>query len=807
MSVPEENISQRPLEEVLPEAYMGYSKFVILHRAIPDVRDGLKPVHRRIIYSMNELGMYPDKPYSKSARLVGHCMGAYHPHGDSAIYEAAVRMAQPWASRCPFVDGHGNFGSVDGDPAAAMRYTEMRLTPLARLMCQDLEKDTVAFRPNYDNRLEEPVVLSSPLPNVLVNGAGGIAVGLSTNMPPHNLGEVVNGIIHQIDRPEVTPAELMNWVPGPDFPTGGFILGRAGIREAYETGRGKIILRGKAAIEPGKNGKSLIVITEIPYQVNKASLAAKIETLSSDKIEGIADVRDESDREGMRLVVECRKDAEPGEILNRLYKYTQLQESFGIINLVIAADGTPKVMNLKEINAAYIEHRREVVVNRVTYDLKKAKERAHILEGLVKAIQNLDEVIAEIRAAKTPALAKAALILRFEFSEVQAQAVLDMKLQHLTHLELQGIEHEYDKILKTIISLEGILADERKVYGIIKRELKEIADKYGDERRTAILDGDGEGETQTVLAEPAEPLEVLLTGKGFIKARIPGKNGHGKRRDSAVKDADIFQYKDEDILRHKVCCTDQDQLLFFSASGRVYSLAAKLVPEAAGRAKGKALSALVPLPEGEEIVACRPLRTGAGDHVVFVTRLGQVMRSPAADFVNLRNAEGMTLKPDDTLVTAWLSPEGQDLVLLTAQGQALRLAEADVRAMGRKSKGVRGISLAAADYVAAALPVTDSAADLITVSERGWLKRTPIEEFKRQKPGGKGVTAARLDLEKTGLLATALLADQGSALTALQRSGAQTRISVASLKVEARSRKGALLVAVVLDDYVIGVFA
>ncbi|CAA7602401.1 DNA gyrase/topoisomerase IV, subunit A, C-terminal beta-pinwheel [Acididesulfobacillus acetoxydans] len=830
MSVLEENISQRPLEEVLPEAYMGYSKFVILHRAIPDVRDGLKPVHRRIIYSMNELGMYPDKPYSKSARLVGHCMGAYHPHGDSAIYEAAVRMAQPWASRYPFVDGHGNFGSVDGDPAAAMRYTEIRMTPLARLMCQDLEKDTVSFRPNYDNRLKEPVVLSSPLPNVLVNGAGGIAVGLSTNMPPHNLGEAVNGIIHQIDRPEITPAELMNWVPGPDFPTGGFILGREGIRQACETGRGKIILRGKASIQPGKNGKSLIVITEIPYQVNKANLAAKIETLTADKIEGIADVRDESDREGMRLVVECRKDSDPEKILERLYKYTQLQESFSIINLVIAADGTPKVMNLKEINAAYIEHRREVVVNRVTYDLKRAKERAHILEGLVKAIQNLDQVISEIRAAKTPALAKAALVLRFAFSELQAQAVLDMKLQHLTHLELLGIEREYDKIQKTVVALQEILADERKVYGIIKKELKETADKYGDERRTVILDGGDQGKPQTVPAGPARPLEVLLTGKGFIKARLPGKNGRGKMGDPAgqggdmfehkgedrfgykegdalrYKDTDIFQYKDGDILRHKVRCTDKDQLLFFGVSGKVYSLAAKLVPETSGRVKGKTLSAVVSLPEGEEIAACRPLPEAAGGHVVFVTRLGQIMKSPAADFANLRTAEGMTLKPDDTLVTAWISPEEQDLILLTAQGQALRLTEADIRAMGRKSKGVRGVNLAPGDSVVAALPVTDAAADLITVSERGWLKRTPIEEFKRQKPGGKGVTAARVELEKTGLLAAALPVGPAAVLTVLQRSGAQTRIPVESLKIETRSRRGALLVAVVLDDYVIAVF-
>lgn len=797
MSIPEENISQRPLEEVLPEAFMGYSKFVILHRAIPDVRDGLKPVHRRIIYSMDELGMYPDKQYSKSARLVGHCMGAYHPHGDSAIYEAAVRMAQPWAARYPFVDGHGNFGSVDGDPAAAMRYTEIRMTPLARLMCQDLEKDTVPFRANYDNRLKEPAVLPSPLPNVLINGTGGIAVGLATNMPPHNLGEVVDGIVQQIDNPQITLDQLMAYVPGPDFPTGGFILGREGIREAYQTGRGKIVLRGKAAIQPGRNGKSLIVITEIPYQVNKANLAAKIETLSETKIDGIADVRDESDREGMRLVVECRKDAEPEKVLSSLYKYTQLQESFGIINLVIATDGTPKIMNLPEINAAYIAHRREVVVNRTTYDLKKAKERAHILEGLVIAIQNLDEVIALIRSAKTPALAKAALILRFEFSELQAQAVLDLKLQHLTHLELEGIAKEYEEILKLIASLEEILANETKVYGIIKKELKEIADKYGDERRTVILNSEDEMR-EAVGSEPEKALQVLLSQDGFIKALAAGKTGRAAQI--------AYAFKDGDTLRQKMNCTDQDNLIFFTASGKAYSLAAKLLPEAGGKEKGKVLSALLPVPENEEIITCQPLRAGEDLYFFFVTREGQVMKSPVSDFLNIRTPEGMTLKENDALVTVWLSHGDQDLLLLTAQGQAIRSAEADINAMGRKSKGVRGISLAPSDHVVAALPIEDPGGELLTVSERGWVKRTAIEDFKLQGRGGKGILAARCELQKTGFLAAAALTTQESSLMVLQKSGARTQIPVNDLKREARTGRGVLLVDVVLDDYVMRVF-
>lgn len=796
MSILEENITQRPLEEVLPEAFMGYSKFVILHRAIPDVRDGLKPVHRRIIYSMDELGMYPDKQYSKSARLVGHCMGAYHPHGDSAIYEAAVRMAQVWAARYPFVDGHGNFGSIDGDPAAAMRYTEMRMTPLAKLMCQDLEKDTVSFRPNYDNRLKEPVVLPSPLPNVLINGTGGIAVGLATNMPPHNLREVVAGIIKQIDKPEITLEELISYVPGPDFPTGGFIIGREGIVEAYRTGRGKIIMRGKATITSGKNGKNLIVITEIPYQVNKANLAAKIEALSENKIDGIADVRDESDREGMRLVVECRKDTEPRKVLDLLYKYTQLQESFGIINLVITANGTPKILNLKEINAAYIEHRREVVINRTKYDLEKAKARAHILEGLVLAIKNLDEVIALIRSSKTPALAKAALIMRFEFSEIQAQAVLDMKLQHLTNLELDAIAKEYEEILKLIASLEEILANESKVFAIIKKELKDIAEKYGDDRRTIILDSEEDNLEVLTPAETEKPLEVFLTQNGFIKALAPSK-GRGQQ-------GQALTFKDGDYISQKISCTDRDSLYLFSGTGKAYSIAAKIIPEASGKEKGKALSALLPISDDEDIVSLLPVReAGESTYFVFVTREGQVMRSPVGDFFNMRTPEAMGLREGDALLKVFLSSGEKDLLLVTGQGQVIRYPEAEINPMGRKSKGVRGMNLDPGDHVEDALLVENDEKDLLTITERGWVKRTSMENYKPQGRGGKGIAVTKIEPEKTGFLVGIAVGSNDDVLAVIQRNGTATTLPVRNMKQDARVKPGTLMVNVMLDDYII----
>ena len=804
MSTIEDNITQRPLEDVLPESFLGYSKFVILQRAVPDVRDGLKPVHRRIIYSMDGIGMQPDKAYSKSARLVGDCMGKYHPHGDTAIYESAVRMAQPWATRYPLIDGHGNFGSIDGDNAAAMRYTEMRMTHLAQLMTQDIGKSVVSFRANYDQRLKEPTVLPSPFPNLLVNGGSGIAVGMSSNMPPHNLREVVAALILQIDNPNITVEELMKKVKGPDFPTGGLIIGSKGFTDAYNSGRGKVIMRGKAIIETGKNGKKLIVITEIPYQVSKSNLAAKIESqVELGKIEGVNEVRDESDREGIRLVVECKKDADPKKILKLLYKYTQLQETFGIINLVITAEGTPKIMGLKEINAAYIKHRQEVVTKRTQYDLEKAKARAHILEGLVIAINNLDEVIAIIRSSKNPLFAKAGLITRFEFSEVQAQAILDMKLQHLTNLELEGIKKEYADILKLIAELESILSDEGKVYAIIKEELKDIADKYGDKRRTLILpEDDGEEIDFSLFEEPETPIEVMLTKNGFIK-QVPIQTRKGKAKTRAAR------FKDGDILTERISCTTKETLYFFTQKGNFYSMKAKIVPQGGAKDKGKAITHLFPLSEDEHIIAILPLKdVEEGMYFVFVTQDGQIMRSPVINFVNARTSEAIGLKDKDKVVKVFQSNGFGDLFLASYKGQAIRFAESKVNPMGRKSRGVKGMTLGNGDWIVGALLLHSDhdspTGDLITVTERGYVKRTNFEEFKPQGRSGRGVAIVKVDAKKTGYIVSIIdVKDESTVLNIIQKSGISTKVKVKSLQLESRVKSGAVLVDVSSDDYVI----
>lgn len=805
MSTLEENIIQRSLEDVLPESFLGYSKFVILQRAVPDVRDGLKPVHRRIIYSMDEIGMQPDKGYSKSARLVGDCMGKYHPHGDSSIYFSAVRMAQPWATRYPLIDGQGNFGSIDGDNAAAMRYTEMRMTHLSQLLTQDIEKNVVPFRPNYDQRLKEPTVLPSPFPNLLVNGGSGIAVGMASNMPPHNLREVVAAVILQIDNPKVTPEELMQKITGPDFPTGGLIIGSNGFTDAYKTGRGKVIMRGKAVIEAGNNGKNLIVITEIPYQVSKSNLAAKIETQADvGKIDGISEVRDESDREGIRLVVECKKDADPKHILKLIYKYSQMQETFGIINLVITAEGTPKILGLKEINAAFIKHRKEVVTHRIRFDLEKAKARAHILEGLVIAINNLDEVLTIIRSSKNPSIAKAGLITRFELSEVQAQAILDMKLQHLTNLELDSIKKEYADILKLIAELESILANVSKIYTIIKEELKEIADKYGDDRRTLILPEDnGEEIDFSVFEEPETPIEVMLTKNGFIK-QMPIQSRKSKAK------APIATFKDGDILTEQISCTTKDTLYFFTQNGKCYNVKAKIVPEGGAKDKGKAIPNLFPLPEGEHIVSTLPLKEAREVlYFVFVTKEGQVMRCPVIDFINARTTDAMGLKDNDEVVRVFVSEGQGDLFLSSYKGQAIRFAESEVNSMGRKSRGVKGMTLGSGDWIVDALllyPDQDNLGDLITVTERGYVKRTSFEEYKPQGRAGRGIALAKVEANITGYIVSTLQAmNEDKVLNIIQQSSAVTTLEIKLLKNESRVKSGLGLVSVILNDYVVKV--
>lgn len=805
MSILDDNISQRPLEDVLPEAFLGYSKHVILQRAVPDVRDGLKPVHRRILFSMDEIGMHTDKPYSKSARLVGDCMGKYHPHGDSSIYDSAVRMAQPWATRYPMVDGQGNFGSIDGDNAAAMRYTEMRMTHLSQLMTQDIDKNTVLFKVNYDQRLKEPVVLPSPFPNLLVNGGSGIAVGMMSNMPPHNLREVVASVILQIDNPEITVDDLMEKVSGPDFPTGGMIIGTEGIVNAYKTGRGKVTMRGKAIIEAGKNGKNLIVITEIPYQVNKSTLAAKIETLSDiGKIEGISEVRDESDREGIRLVVECRKETDPLSVLRLLYKYTQMEDTFGIINLVITAEGTPKVLGLKEINAAFIKHRRIVVTKRTEFDLEKARLKAHILEGLVIAINNLDEVIALIRASKTPSLAKAKLITRFELSEVQAQAILEMKLQNLTNFEVDGIINEHANVLKLIAEFEAILADVNKVYSIIKKELKDISDQYGDDRRTIILPEEMRNQLDlSSFAEPDNHIEVMLTRNGFIK-----RTAFQTKKTKA--NAPIYVYKDGDSLTEKFTCSEKDTLYFFTHTGNFYSITAKTILDVGYKDKGGPLTNLFPLPHGELIVSTLSIKDASeGVYLVFVTKDGQIMRSPASNFVNARSPEAIGLKAGDSVVKVFLSNNQKELFLATHKGQAIRYSETDINPMGRKSRGVKGIALGDEDWIVDALLLSgsteSSSKDLVTVTERGFLKRTSFAEFKLQGRAGKGIPIGKVDQVVTGSIVGIAQVKEDDFLHIIQVSGTVTKIAVKQVEMELRTKAGTQWIPVILNDFVVSI--
>lgn len=807
MSITEDNIIQRPLEDVLPEAFLGYSKHVILQRAVPDVRDGLKPVHRRILYSMDGIGMHTDKPYSKSARLVGDCMGKYHPHGDSSIYDSAVRMAQPWATRYPMVDGQGNFGSIDGDNAAAMRYTEMKMTHLSQIMTQDIEKNTVLFKANYDQRLKEPVVLPSPFPNLLVNGGSGIAVGMMSNMPPHNLREVVTGVILQIDNPRITLDELMEKVSGPDFPTGGLIIGTEGIVSAYKTGRGKVTMRGKAIIEQGKNGKSLIVITEIPYQVNKSTLAAKIETHADmGKIEGISEVRDESDREGIRLVVECRKEADPLNILRLIYKHTQMEDTFGIINLVITAEGTPKILGLKEINAAFIKHRRIVVTKRTEFDLEKVRLHTHILEGLVIAISNLDEVIALIRASKNPSIAKAALITRFELSEIQAQAILDMRLQNLTNFELDGIRKEHAEALKLIAELESILADVNKVYDIIKKELKDIVDKYGDDRRTLILPEDMRDQLDlSSFEEPENPIEVMLTRNGFVK-RMPITTK--KNKGNAL----VVAFKDRDMLSERIICTDKDTLYFFTHSGKFHTITAKTVPEARNKDKGGPLTNLFPLPSGEKVVSTLPITLkDAPDELffVFVTKDGQVMKSPASDFVNSRSSEAVRLKEGDAVVKVFLSNNQAELFLVTRQGQAIRYKETEINPMGRKSRGVKGMALGNEDWIVDALLLTSFEGkvlgDLVMVTERGFIKRTSFEDYKPQGRAKKGISISKLDSVGTGFVMGITQGKDDDVFHVIQASGTVTQIKIKDIRVESRAKNGAQLIPVLMNDYTVGI--
>lgn len=786
------------LEHEMRNSYIDYAMSVIVSRALPDVRDGLKPVHRRILYAMQEAGMGSNKPYKKSARIVGEVLGKYHPHGDISVYYAIVRMAQDFSMRYMLADGHGNFGSVDGDPAAAMRYTEVRMSKIAELMLQDIDKDTVEFLPNYDESLKEPSVLPAKFPQLLVNGTSGIAVGMATNIPPHNMGEVIDGTLMLIDNPEATVDELMTVIKGPDFPTAGLILGKEGIRQAYTTGRGVIKMRANAHIETMSNGKPRIVVTELPYQVNKARLVEKIAQLVRDKqIEGITDLRDESDRNGMRVVVDLRRDSNPNVILNQLYKHTQLQDSFGVIMLALV-DGKPKVLNLKEVLHYYIKHQEDVITRRTRYDLAKAEARAHILEGLTIALDNLDAVITTIRESRTADIAREALINSFKLTEKQAQAILDLRLQRLTGLEREKIEEEYQETLKAIEEYKAILADENRILGIIKDELTQVKNKYGDARRTKLTIDTSEINVEDLIAE--EDVVITLTHNNYIK-RMPLDTY--RRQNRGGKGVKGMGTKETDFVENMLITTTHHTILFFTTRGRVYNLKAYEIAEASRQAKGTAIINLLQLDKGEKITAVIQVKGFDPDRYLFMaTRKGIVKKTSLSEFSNLRKAGlyAINLDDDDDLIGVRFTDGESYLMLGTKGGKAIAFSEDDVRAMGRVARGVRGIKLGPDDEVVG-MDVLTHNAEVLTVTEGGYGKRTPTEEYRSQTRGGKGLINMKVT-DKTGYVVGIKVVRPDQELMLITTDGIVIRTNVHEISVISRNTQGVKLMTTAENDRV-----
>ena len=788
------------VEEELKKSFISYAMAVIVTRALPDVRDGLKPVHRRILYSMTELGVTPDKPHRKSARIVGDVLGKYHPHGDSSVYDAMVRLAQDFSIRYMLVDGQGNFGSVDGDGAAAMRYTEARLSKISLEMVRDLEKETVDFYPNFDETLMQPAVMPSRFPNLLVNGSSGIAVGMATNIPPHNLGEVVDAVVHMIDNPDCTVDDLMQFVKGPDFPTGGVILGKRGIYDAYHEGRGRIIVRAKSEIEEMSGNRQRIVITEIPYMVNKARLIEKIAELVHDKtVDGISDIRDESDRSGMRVVIELKRDVNANIVLNYLYKHTQLQETFGAIMLALV-DGTPRILSLRQIIHHYIEHQEDVIRRRTQYDLNKAEARSHILEGLLIALDNIDEVVRLIRASRTGQEAKAALMERFGLSERQAQAILDMRLQRLTGLERDKLEAEYAELQKLIAYYKAVLADEQLVLGIIKEEILEIRNKYADERRTEISALDGEIDMLDLIEE--EDMVVTMTHFGYVK-RLPKTTYRAQRRGG--KGVIATTTREEDFVEQMYVTSTHDPLMFFTNRGRVYQLNCYEIPEAGRTARGTAVVNLLQLSPGEKITTMLPMpvEKAEGMYLVMATRKGTIKRTELSEFVNLRKAGliAVVLRDDDELIGVRLTDGSKEILAGTKNGMAIRFDENDMRPMGRSAMGVKLIELSDEDEVID-LAAIEEGAQVLSITENGYGKRTGIEEYRLQQRGGKGIKAMNLT-EKTGKLAAQLLVHDEEDLMIITIDGTVIRTPVSSISVLGRNTQGVRLMRVGEDSKVV----
>jgi len=777
------------IEDEMKNSYIDYAMSVIVMRALPDVRDGMKPVHRRILYAMHEAGMASNKPYKKSARIVGEVLGKYHPHGDTSVYDAIVRLAQDFSSRYMLADGHGNFGSVDGDSAAAMRYTEVRMSKIAETMLQDIEKETVDFVPNYDESMKEPSVLPAKLPNLLVNGSSGIAVGMATNIPPHNLCEVIDGVLMMIDNPEVTIPELMMAIKGPDFPTGGLILGEEGIYSAYTTGRGIVKMRAQTRTETMSNGKPRIIVTELPYQVNKARLVEKIAELVRDKsIEGITDLRDESDRNGMRVVIELRRDANADVILNQLYKHTQLQESFGIIMLALV-DGKPQVLNLREVLHYYIKHQQDVMTRRTQYELRKAKDRAHILEGLTIALDHLDAVIKMIRESRTADIARAALMTTLDLSEKQAQAILDLRLQRLTGLEREKIEEEYQEILKTIEWLESVLADEAKLFNIIKEELLEIKRKFGDGRRTRITEDISKLNMEDLIAE--EDVVITLTHNNYIK-RMPLDTYRNQKRGG--RGVTGMGTKEEDFVENMLITTTHHTILFFTNRGRVYHLKGYDIAESSRIAKGTAIINLLTLEVNEKITAVIPINKFAeGKFLFMATRKGIVKKTDLLDFDTARKGGliALTLDDDDELIGVKLTDGNRHVILGTRDGMAIAFAEEDVRAMGRNAHGVRGIRLREEDEVVG-MDNLKKNGEVLSVTEAGYGKRTPTSEYRLQARGGKGLINFKVT-DKTGVVVGLKVVRPEQELMLITTEGIVIRTNVDEISVISRNTQGVML--------------
>ena len=776
------------IEKEMKKSYIDYAMSVIVSRALPDVRDGLKPVHRRILYSMDGLGLTPDKPFRKSAYIVGEVMGKYHPHGDASIYDALVRMAQDFSLRYMLVNGHGNFGSVDGDSPAAMRYTEAKMPKLAVEMLADIDKNTVDFMPNYDEKLQEPTVLPAKIPNLLVNGSSGIAVGMATNVPPHNLCEVANAIVRLIDEDNVTDEELMAEIKGPDFPTGAIIVGRDGIRSAYTTGRGKITVRAKTEIEEHGNGRYRIIVTELPYQVNKARLIENIADLVKDKrLDGISDLRDESDREGMRIVIELKRDANPQIVLNQLFKNTQMQDTFGAIMLALV-DNKPKILTLRQMLECYIEHRKNVIVRRTQFDLDKALARAHILEGLKIALDFIDEVIAIIRAAYDDAAER--LMKRFNLSEIQANAILEMRLKTLSGLQREKIEEEYNELMKQIERYRAILASEKLVCDIVKDELIEVKNKYGDERRTQIIAAEGEIETEDLIKE--ETTVVALTHFGYIK-RMPVDTYRAQRRGG--KGITGIQTREEDFVEQLFITSTHNTIMFFTNKGKMYRMKGYEVPEAGRTAKGTAIVNLLQLDGDEKITAVIPVEAFVdGQYLLMATRNGIIKKTKLMEYNTARKTglQAITLKEDDELIDVRLTDGERNVVMVTHEGMSITFAESDVKPVGRVSQGVIGIRLDPDDYVVGMEPIYDEKAYLLTITENGFGKRTELSEYRVQTRAGKGVITYKITPKTGKVVGIKVVKDEDDVMLITDK-GIIIRLEVPNISVLGRSTQGVTL--------------